>query len=127
MSGDDTTLEDLRRRLNDIDRRLLGYHPRFGLDEGLEKTLTWYRQTYGPRPGDFEVVRKMGLEKWVERQLHAESIDDSALDERLTRYPTLGMSSKKLLEEFPQPQQVQDRPMTERCARPTTTLRSRSH
>jgi uncharacterized protein (DUF1800 family) len=64
------------------------------------------RLGYGPRPGDFEVVRKMGLERWVERQLHAESIDDSALDERLTRYPTLGMSSKKLLEEFPQPQQV---------------------
>jgi uncharacterized protein (DUF1800 family) len=64
------------------------------------------RLGYGPRPGDFEMVRQMGLEKWVERQLHPESIDDAPLDERLTRYPTLSMSSKKLLEGYPEPQQV---------------------
>jgi uncharacterized protein (DUF1800 family) len=48
----------------------------------------------------------MGLEKWIEEQLHPESIDDSALDTRLEQYPTLRMPSKKLLDEFPPPQQA---------------------
>ncbi len=46
----------------------------------------------------------MGLQKWIERQLHPESMDDSALDARLERFPTLKMSSAKLLDEFPEPQ-----------------------
>jgi uncharacterized protein (DUF1800 family) len=59
------------------------------------------RLGYGPRPGDVERVRQMGLEKWIEQQLHPDSIDDSALDARLQNYPTLKMSSKRLLDEFP--------------------------
>ena len=44
---------DVRHSVADVSkaRRLLGYRPRFGLDEGLEKTMAWYRETYGPRPG----------------------------------------------------------------------------
>jgi hypothetical protein len=44
----------------------------------------------------------MGLQKWVDRQLHPDSIPDSALDARLERFPTLNMSSTKLLDEFPE-------------------------
>ena len=73
-------------------------------DEAILHALN--RLAYGPRPGDVETVRKMGLEKWIEEQLHPESIDDSALDTRLEQYPTLKMSSKKLLDEFPPPQQA---------------------
>lgn len=64
------------------------------------------RLGYGPRPGDVERIRAMGLEKWVEQQLQPESIDDSALDQRLEQYSTLKMSSKKLLDEFPPPGQA---------------------
>lgn len=44
---------DVRHSLADVTRarRLLGYRPRWGLDEGLEKTLEWYREAYGRRPG----------------------------------------------------------------------------
>jgi uncharacterized protein (DUF1800 family) len=73
-------------------------------DEAILHALN--RLAYGPRPGDIETVRKMGLEKWIDEQLHPESIDDSALDARLEQYPTLKMSSKKLLDEFPPPQQA---------------------
>src|SRR5579863_1810853 len=58
---------------------------------------------FGPRPGDVERVKEIGLQKWIDRQLHAETIDDSALVARLERFPTLKMSSAKLLEEFPEP------------------------
>ncbi len=73
-------------------------------DEAILHALN--RLGYGPRPGDVEVVRKMGLEKWIERQLRPDSIDDSALDSRLEKYPTLQMSSKELLEKFPPPDQA---------------------
>jgi UDP-glucose 4-epimerase len=44
---------DVRHSLADVTkaRRLLGYRPRVGLDEGLEKTMAWYRESYRPGPG----------------------------------------------------------------------------
>lgn len=62
------------------------------------------RLAFGPRPGDVDRVRALGLEKWIERQLNPTSIDDSAVVQRLERYPTLAMSSAELLEKFPRPQ-----------------------
>jgi uncharacterized protein (DUF1800 family) len=71
-------------------------------DEAILQALN--RLGFGPRPGDVERVKEMGLQKWIDRQLHPDSIDDSALDARLGRFPTLKMSSAKLLDEFPEPQ-----------------------
>src|ERR1700730_307200 len=62
------------------------------------------RLGFGPRSGDLERVKEMGLQKWIDRQLRPDLIDDSALEARLGRFPTLKMASSKLLEEFPQPQ-----------------------
>jgi uncharacterized protein (DUF1800 family) len=62
------------------------------------------RLGFGPRPGDVERIRQMGLEKWIDRQLNPSSIDDSAATARLARFRTLGMSTEQLLEEFPTPQ-----------------------
>jgi uncharacterized protein (DUF1800 family) len=71
-------------------------------DEAILHALN--RLGYGPRPGEVARVKQMGLEKWIDQQLHPESVDDSALDARLDRFPTLKMSSAKLLDEFPPPQ-----------------------
>ena len=71
-------------------------------DEAILQALN--RLGFGPRPGDVERVKEMGLQKWIDRQLHPDSIDDSALEARLGRFPTLKMSSAKLLDEFPEPQ-----------------------
>ena len=73
-------------------------------DEAILHALN--RLAYGPRPADVEQIRQMGLAKWIDHQLQPKSIDDSALDQRLDRYPTLKMSSKQLLDEFPPPQQA---------------------
>src|ERR1700722_11131602 len=70
-------------------------------DEAILQALN--RLGFGPRPGDLERVKEMGLQKWIDRQLHPDSIDDSALNARLERFPTLKMSSAKLLDEFPEP------------------------
>jgi uncharacterized protein (DUF1800 family) len=64
------------------------------------------RLAYGPRPGDVERIRQMGLAKWIDEQLNPDSIDDSGLDKRLARYATLSMSSAQLLNDFPPPAQA---------------------
>jgi uncharacterized protein (DUF1800 family) len=64
------------------------------------------RLGYGPRPGDVEHVKQIGLAAWIDQQLHPESINDSALGARLAKFPTLTMSSSKLLADFPRPQQA---------------------
>ena len=61
------------------------------------------RLAYGPRPGDVERVRQMGLAKWIEQQLNPSSIDDKAVEARLEDYQTLRMSTAKLIAEYPQP------------------------
>jgi uncharacterized protein (DUF1800 family) len=70
-------------------------------DEAILHALN--RLAYGPRPGDVERVRQMGLAKWIEQQLNPNSIDDRAVEVRLEQFPTLRMSTSKLLAEYPQP------------------------
>jgi len=61
------------------------------------------RLGYGPRPGDLERVKRMGLENWVERQLHPEKIADPVLQARLTHLPAANLNSQALLAAYPQP------------------------
>jgi uncharacterized protein (DUF1800 family) len=74
-------------------------------DEAILHALN--RLAYGPRPGDVERVRQMGLAKWIEEQLNPGSIDDKALEARLENYPTLRLSTAKLIDEYPRPKQVE--------------------
>jgi hypothetical protein len=62
------------------------------------------RFTFGVRPGDVERVRAMGLEKWLDEQLHPEKINDSAVEARLAPLRTLNMSTREMVENFPPPQ-----------------------
>jgi uncharacterized protein (DUF1800 family) len=55
------------------------------------------RFTFGPRPGDLESVRTMGLDKWFDQQLHPASIDNSSLNARLARYPAMQWTTQDLM------------------------------
>ncbi|HLI04516.1 MAG TPA: DUF1800 family protein [Terracidiphilus sp.] len=55
------------------------------------------RFTFGPRPGDVEAVRAMGLDNWFEQQLHPATIDNSDLNQRLNRFPAMRLSTRDLL------------------------------
>lgn len=92
-----------------LDKKFKGKLPIAELSEEEAVLHALNRLGYGPRPGDVEKIREFGLEKWIDSQLHPESIDDSALDQRLDQYSTLKMSSKKLLDEFPPPNQAAKR------------------
>jgi uncharacterized protein (DUF1800 family) len=64
------------------------------------------RLTFGPRPGDLQQVMTMGVEQWVDLQLHPDKIDDSALNARLAPFRTLRMSTRAIAETFPNPQEI---------------------
>ena len=59
------------------------------------------RLTFGPRPGDVDAVMAMGVDKWMDLQLHPEAIDDSAMQARLSEYLTLQMSTREMVLAFP--------------------------
>jgi uncharacterized protein (DUF1800 family) len=77
-------------------------------EEAIQHALN--RLAYGPRPGDLERVRQMGLAKWIDQQLNPKSIDDSAVEARLQGYPTLTMTTAQLMAEYPNPKQVAKQP-----------------
>jgi uncharacterized protein (DUF1800 family) len=64
------------------------------------------RLTFGPRPGDVQQVMALGVERWIDLQVHPETIDDSALNARLEPLRTLRMSTREIAEDFPDPQEI---------------------
>lgn len=59
------------------------------------------RLTFGPRPGDVHSVATLGVDRWIELQLHPDRIEDNALELRLAPYRTLNMSTRDLVVDFP--------------------------
>jgi uncharacterized protein (DUF1800 family) len=61
------------------------------------------RLGFGPRPGDIERVRAIGLAAWIERQLEPRRVDDQAAEQALAALRTLTMSIAELQKEYPRP------------------------
>jgi uncharacterized protein (DUF1800 family) len=61
------------------------------------------RLGYGPRAGDVERVRQMGLAKWIERQLEPSRIPDERVEAALQAFPTLTRSVPELVLAYPEP------------------------
>ena len=58
------------------------------------------RLTFGARPGDVQRIRSIGLDTWVDQQLHPDRIDDSSIEKFLNRYSVLKQDQNDLLREF---------------------------
>jgi len=58
------------------------------------------RLGFGPRPGDVERVEKMGLQVYIQQQLHPESVDDAAAEKAVASLDTLQMGSDRLMKEY---------------------------
>ncbi len=71
------------------------------IDERKRAVHALNRLTFGPRPDEVERVAQIGVDKWIELQLHPENIDDSALDARLAAFGTLRMDTRQIVENFP--------------------------
>ena len=59
---------------------------------------------FGPRPGDVEKVQRLGLQRYIDEQLHPERIADTAMAARLTGLTTIGLSSTQIAEQYQIPQ-----------------------
>lgn len=59
------------------------------------------RLAFGPRPGDVDRVVAMGVDRWVEQQLHPDRLPDRATDELLRQFPELKRSASELLNDYP--------------------------
>ena len=70
-----------------------------------QKTLhALNRLTFGPRPGDLEAVQGMGLDQWIEQQLHPESIPaNPVLETKLAPLDTIRMTPAELTSKYPPP------------------------
>jgi uncharacterized protein (DUF1800 family) len=64
------------------------------------------RLAFGPRPGDVAQVTAIGVDKWIDLQLHPEKINDDALESRLAPLRTLRMDTKEMSKEFPSQQVI---------------------
>jgi hypothetical protein len=64
------------------------------------------RFTFGPTPGQIEVVEKMGADVWFEQQLNPQSIPDPIVDKRLSEFPSLYLVPSDLLVQFPSNQLI---------------------
>jgi uncharacterized protein (DUF1800 family) len=67
------------------------------------------RTGFGPRPGDVERVREMGLDKYIDAQLHPDRIADPAMATRLAGLETLTLSSRRIAEDYYVPAQMAKR------------------
>jgi uncharacterized protein (DUF1800 family) len=64
------------------------------------------RTGFGPRPGDVERVRDIGLREYIEQQLRPETIDDRRADDRVFNLTSVRMDQSQILEQFPDPQRL---------------------
>lgn len=62
------------------------------------------RLGYGPRLGDVDRVKRMGLDKYIDQQLYPERIRDLAVEARLANFPSLKMTIAEIQDKYPAPQ-----------------------
>ena len=62
------------------------------------------RAAFGPRPGDVERVKKMGIDKYLDLQLHPDRINDATVEARLKEFDSLDMTLAEINENYPAPQ-----------------------
>ena len=75
------------------------------LTEEQKITHLLNRAGFGPRPGQVELVKKIGIEKYIDQQLHPELIDDGAMQTRLATLPSITMSTSEILSKYARPRQ----------------------
>jgi uncharacterized protein (DUF1800 family) len=79
-------------------------HPRFhepaGLTEEQKIVHVLHRVGFGPRSGDVERVKAMGLDAYLRQQLEPSRIDDKACEKALMPLDTLTMSNEHFMGQF---------------------------
>lgn len=88
------------------------------LDETQKALHVLSRLGFGPRPGDLERVRSMGIKKYIEGQLDPRSIDDRTAEQSLAGLEVLKMDTEEIFAKYPNPGALLQMLEGERNARP---------
>jgi len=81
------------------------FQKKLGKDEQVLHALD--RLTFGARPGDVERLKKIGLQKWIDQQLHPEQIrENPSLDAKLAPLESLRMTPMEAVRHYPPPQLI---------------------
>jgi uncharacterized protein (DUF1800 family) len=76
------------------------FDQKLALDKQIIHVLN--RLTFGARAIDVEQVRRVGMDKWIDLQLHPERISENALlDAKLKPLETLQLATWQILEKYP--------------------------
>jgi len=76
-------------------------------DERVRHVLD--RLSFGPRPGDIERVTAMGVDRWIDMQLHPSTIDDAGAERLTATLETQRKTPWELIADHPDPQEIQQR------------------
>ncbi|HEV8447010.1 MAG TPA: DUF1800 domain-containing protein [Gemmatimonadaceae bacterium] len=74
-------------------------------DEQIQQVLN--RLTFGPRPGDAERVRAIGIDKWIDLQLNPDRIPDPSGDDVLKSYSVFSTPTGDMVRQFEELQRLQ--------------------
>ncbi len=81
------------------------FDQRLTQEQQIEQALN--RLTFGARPGDVQEVRRLGVAKWIELQLHPERIPENpALEAKLKPLETLRMDLPEIVKQYTPPAQA---------------------
>jgi uncharacterized protein (DUF1800 family) len=76
------------------------------LSEAEKARMALDRLAFGARPGEVERVRAMGVDAWIERQLHPERIPDAGVEKRVAGLDVPKSSTAQLFEKYPNPAMI---------------------
>jgi uncharacterized protein (DUF1800 family) len=84
---------------------LTGPAPRAAWPPGDDRTIAHVlnRIGFGPRPGDVERVKTLGLQRYIHEQLHPEQVDDSGMSARLAGFVSVSMSAREIAGQYERP------------------------
>src|ERR1700681_3626350 len=76
------------------------FDQRLAIDKQVVHVLN--RLTFGPRSGDLDQVRRLGVDKWIDLQLHPDRITENpSLETKLTPLGTVQLPMWQILEKYP--------------------------
>jgi uncharacterized protein (DUF1800 family) len=76
-------------------------------DEQVNHVLS--RLTFGARPGDADAVRSIGVDQWIDIQLHPARISDATSDKYFAALESYNTSARDLESKYPPPNQLLQR------------------
>ncbi len=93
------------KAVDDAKRQAKLFQKKLSKDQQIQHALD--RLTFGPKPGDIPRLKKMGLKKWLDLQLHPERIPENRdLEAKLQPLESLGMTPMEAAQHYPSPQMI---------------------